>query len=180
MSQPGDGTSDGQSLPSAPDEEKQRQIILELIKEEPAPWVAISTLEERLPYSSSRPTIDTRLEELELQNKIKERPFNPHADQPSRLYHLVDEETDWMAPPDAELLSESESQVLAKLRDSNENLPDARYVQRPYEHLLLDTRIGDCFYQGHSLFGDITLGGACHRIQLIASHSRDCVLARSW
>lgn len=53
MSQSGDGSSDGESLPSAPNEEKQRQIILEVIKEEPAPWVAISTLEERLPYSSS-------------------------------------------------------------------------------------------------------------------------------
>lgn len=81
-----------------------------------------------------------------------------------------------MAPPDAELLSESDRQVLSKLRDSNGNLPDARYVQRPYEHLLLDTRIGDCFYQGHSLFGDITLGGVTLTILFYIAYQTAAVL----
>jgi len=46
MSQSGDGPNDERSLPSAPSEEKQRQIILDLIEKEPAPWVTISTLEK--------------------------------------------------------------------------------------------------------------------------------------
>jgi hypothetical protein len=176
MSQSGGGPSDESSLPSAPSEEKQRQIILELIEEEPAPWVAISTLEERLPYQSTRPTIKTRLEELDLQNEVKDRPFNPHAEQPSRLYHLVDEETDWMAPPDAELLTESERRILAELRDDDGDLPDGRYTQRPYEHLLLDTRIGDCFYQGHNLFGDLTLAGVALTVLFYIGYQTASVL----
>jgi len=146
-----------QSTGSTPDEEKQRQIILKLMEDEEAPWVTPSTLEERLPYDSSRPTIKKRLEELALENKLHERPFNPFAKNPSKLYHLDHDNTSWMAPPDAELMSETERRVLDELRDEDGQLPDSRYLDRPYEDIFLDTRIGDCFYQGHNLFGDITL-----------------------
>jgi len=188
MSHMEDDASKEESLPSSPSKEKQQQIIQSVIREEPAPWAALSTIEERLPYECSRPTVKKRLKELELQNKIKERPFNSDTTEPTKLYHPVHEKTEWMAPPDAGLVSEREQQVLDELRNDdgtlpegasanatvfssdeseildglrNEDgeLPDSRYVRRPYEHLLLDTRIGDCFYQGHNVFGDLTLAG---------------------
>jgi len=129
------------------------------MEEEEAPWIAASTLEDRLPYECSRPTIKDRLEELELQNEIRERPFNPHTESSTKLYHLVHAETEWMAPPDATLLSDNEEQVLSVLRDDDGDLPDPQYIRQPYEHHLLDTRIGDCFYQGHNFFGDLALAG---------------------
>ncbi|WP_340099180.1 hypothetical protein [Salinibaculum salinum] len=157
MSQSEEDTGDPRS--GLPSQEKQRQSILNVIEEEDAPWVAVSTLEDRLPYECSRPTIETRLEELELQNEIRERPFNPHAESSTKLYHLVHEETEWMAPPDATLLTEQEEQLIENLRDEEDDLPDPQYVRQPYEHHLLDTRIGDCFYQGHNFFGDLALAG---------------------
>jgi hypothetical protein len=129
------------------------------MEEEEAPWIAASTLEDRLPYECSRPTIKDRLEELELQNEIKERPFNPYAESSTKLYHRVHDETEWMAPPDATLLTGQEEQLLQSLRDEDGNLPDPQYVRQPYQHHLFDTRIGDCFYQGHNFFGDLALAG---------------------
>jgi len=157
MGQSEDDTGESSSRP--PKKEKQRQTILTVIAKEDAPWAAVSTLEDRLPYECSRPTIKTRLEELELQNEIRERPFNPHAESSTKLYHLVHDETEWMAPPDATLLIEQEEQLIVNLQDEDGNLPEPQYVRQPYEHHLLDTRIGDCFYQGHNFFGDLALVG---------------------
>ena len=159
MSQSDDSEHDGnRSKGTIPSEDKQRQIILETMRDEETPWVTLSTLEERLPYDTSRPTIKTRLEELELDDQVRQRPFNPYADSPSKMYHLNHEETNWMVPPDAELLTSEEKQILDEVRDEDGELPDSKYLQTPFEHSLLDIRIGDCFYQGHSFFGDITLG----------------------
>ncbi|WP_372478925.1 hypothetical protein ACAH01_08765 [Halomicrobium sp. HM KBTZ05] len=159
MSQSEDSEHDGnRSKEDLPSEETQREIILETMRDGEPPWVTLSTLEERLPYDTSRPTIETRLEELELDDRVRQRPFNPYADNPSKMYHLNHGGTNWMVPPDAQLLTSEEEQVLNEIRDEDGKLPDQKYLETPYEHYLLDTRIGDCFYQGHSFFGDITLG----------------------
>ncbi|MFC7076114.1 hypothetical protein [Haloarcula halophila] len=171
-----------------PSEAKQRELIERIFEENEFPYVALSTLEHRLPYECSRPTIKTRLEELAAENKIRDKPFNPHADKPTRLYYRNVDGTEWMAPPDAELLTDHERQILDavsaedgslpeefprntrlltneeqrildNLRDDDGDLPDSRYVRQPYEDIVLDTSIGDCFYQGPSVFGDLVVGG---------------------